>query len=123
MEIQISGEIVRRVHGGQDAPVTEAAVMARKIANFLPLVCQRAGAVIVHNADARYTGIRFDVVAGWAVLEMPTGDGPYRIVHQAFQDDGFGLTEKEIRRIDRTHKPEGVALTTAHALLSRGFLK
>lgn len=52
MEIQISSDIVRRVHGGRNAPMTGTAIQARTIANFLPLLCQRAGANIVHNVDA-----------------------------------------------------------------------
>ncbi|WP_369153858.1 hypothetical protein [Streptomyces sp. R02] len=70
MEIQISGGIVRRVRGGQDAPVNSLAIQARTVANFLPLICQRAGASIVHNVDANYTGIRFDTKVGPVVLEM-----------------------------------------------------
>ncbi|MEU4497595.1 hypothetical protein AB0F96_30220 [Streptomyces sp. NPDC023998] len=57
MEIQISGGIVRRVRGGKDAPMNGLAIQARTVANFLPLLCQRARAKIVHNSDANYTGI------------------------------------------------------------------
>ena len=79
MEIQISDGIVRRVRGGKDAPVNGLAIQARTVANFLPLVCERVGASIVHNADANYTGIRFDTKVGPVVLEIPTGDRSYRL--------------------------------------------
>ncbi|WP_371647758.1 MULTISPECIES: hypothetical protein [unclassified Streptomyces] len=123
MEIKISDGIVRRVKGGTDAPMTGPAIQARTIANFLPLICQRAGASIVHNADANYTGIRFETTAGAVVLEMPTGDRPYRLVHQLPEPDAIGRTEVEMRRFPQIYKPRGVAHITAEFLTSRGFLK
>ncbi|MFC9280233.1 hypothetical protein [Streptomyces collinus] len=122
MEIQISGGIVRRVRGGTDAPMNGLAVQARTVANFLPLPCQRAGAMIVHNADANYTGIRFDTKVGPVVLEMPRGDHPYRLVHELVEPDGSGRIEVEMRRFPQIYKPRGVAHITAEFLQSRGFL-
>ncbi|MGP4014110.1 hypothetical protein [Streptomyces sp. 4N124] len=123
MEIQISDGIVRRVRGGKNAPMNGLAIQARTVANFLPLLCQRAGAKIVHNADANYTGIRFDTNVGPVVLEMPTGDGPYRLVHEFNEPDEYGRTEVEMRRFPQIYKPRGVAHITAEFLSSRGFLK
>ncbi|MER5184809.1 hypothetical protein ABT009_42080 [Streptomyces sp. NPDC002896] len=123
MEIQISGGIVRRVRGGQGAPMTGLAIQARTIANFLPLICERAGANIVHNADANYTGIRFDTKVGPVVLEIPSGDRPYRIVHELIEPDEKGRTEVEMRRISQIYKPQGIAHITAEFLRTRGFLK
>ncbi|UFR07229.1 hypothetical protein KBP30_41605 [Streptomyces sp. Go40/10] len=123
MEIQISDGIVRRVRGGIDTPMTGPAIQARTIANFLPLICQRAGANIVHNSDANYTGIRFDTKVGPVVLEMPTGDRPYRLVHELPEPDETGRTEVEMRRFPQIYKPRGVAHITAEFLQSRGFLK
>ncbi|MFJ3311099.1 hypothetical protein ACIPSA_50930 [Streptomyces sp. NPDC086549] len=123
MEIQISDGIVRRVHGGKDAPMNSLAIQARTVANFLPLICQRAGASIVHNSDANYTGIRFETKEGPVVLEMPTGDRPYRLVHQLPEPDETGRTEVEMRRFPQIYKPRGVAHITAEFLSSRGFLK
>jgi hypothetical protein len=123
MEIQISGGIVRRVRGGQDAPVNGLAIQARTVANFLPLICQRAGANIVHNVDANYTGIRFDTKVGPVVLEMPKGDQPYRVVHELIEPDEKGRTEVEMRRFPQIYKPQGIAHITAEFLRTRGFLK
>ncbi|MGW5136809.1 hypothetical protein [Streptomyces sp. NPDC004135] len=123
MEIQISGGIVRRVRGGQDAPMDGLAIQARTVANFLPLMCQRAGANIVHNIDANYTGIRFDTKVGPVVLEMPKGEQPYRIVHEFIEPDETGRTEVEMRRFPQIYKPQGIALMTSEFLRSRGFLK
>lgn len=103
--------------------MTGLAIQARTIANFLPLNCQRSGASIVHNSDANYTGIRFDTKVGAVVLEMPTGDGPYRLVHQLPEPDENGRTEVEMRRFPQIYKPRGVAHITAEFLQSRGFLK
>ncbi|MFJ4791009.1 hypothetical protein [Streptomyces sp. NPDC088794] len=122
MEIQISDGIVRRVRGS-DAPMNGLAIQARTVANFLPLVCQRAGASIVHNSDANYTGIRFETKVGPVVLEMPTGDRPYRLVHELSEPDEYGRTEVEMRRFPQIYKPRGVAHITAEFLSSRGFLK
>ncbi|MGW4107730.1 hypothetical protein [Streptomyces sp. NPDC004976] len=123
MEISISGGIVRRVRGGQDAPMTGLAIQARTIAGFLPLVCARMGAKVVHNVDANYTGIRFDTKVGPVVLEMPVGDLPYRLVHEFVEPDEKGRTEVEMRRFPQIYKPNGIALMTAEFLRTRGFLK
>ncbi|OIJ93241.1 hypothetical protein BIV25_26015 [Streptomyces sp. MUSC 14] len=123
MEIQISDGIVRRVRGGIDAPMTGLAIQARTVANLLPLLCQRAGASIVHNSDANYTGIRFDTKVGPVVLEMPTGDRPYRLVHELPEPDATGRSEVEMRRFPQIYKPAGVAHITAEFLRTRGFLK
>jgi hypothetical protein len=123
VEIQISEGIVRRVRGGKDAPMNGLAIQARTVANFLPLICQRAGANIVHNTDANYTGIRFDTKVGPVILEIPTGDRPYRLVHEFSEPDANGRTEKELRRFPQIYKPRGIAHITAEFLLSRGFLK
>ncbi|MGW2696076.1 hypothetical protein ACWC3Y_30450 [Streptomyces sp. NPDC001296] len=123
MEIQISDGIVRRVRGGKDAPMTGLAIQARTVANFLPLICERAGASIVHNSDANYTGIRFDTKVGPVVLEMPSGDRPYRLVHELIEPDETGRTEVEMRRFPQIYKPRGVAHITAEFLRTRGFLK
>lgn len=122
MEIQISDGIVCRVRGGIDAPMNGLAIQARTVANFLPLLCQRAGASIVHNSDANYTGIRFDTKVGPVVLEMPTGDRPYRLVHELIEPDEKGRTEVEMRRFPQIYKPRGIAHITAEFLRSRGFL-
>lgn len=122
MEIQISDGIVRRVRGGEDAPMNGLAIQARTIANFLPLLCQRTGAKVVHNSDANYTGIRFDTNVGPVVLEMPTGDAPYRLVHELIVPDENGRTEVEMRRFPQIYKPHGIALITAEFLRTRGFL-
>ncbi|MDQ0956122.1 hypothetical protein QFZ24_010131 [Streptomyces phaeochromogenes] len=123
MEIRISDGIVRRVRGGKNAPMNGLAIQARTVANFLPLICQRAGASIVHNTDENYTGIRFDTKVGPVVLEIPTGDRPYRLVHQLPEPDENGRTEVEMRRFPQIYKPRGVAHITAEFLISRGFLK
>lgn len=99
------------------------AIQARTVANFLPLMCQRAGANIVHNIDANYTGIRFDTKVGPVVLEMPKGEQPYRIVHEFIEPDETGRTEVEMRRFPQIYKPQGIALMTSEFLRSRGFLK
>ncbi|MFE2587167.1 hypothetical protein [Streptomyces sp. NPDC059378] len=122
MEIQISNGIVRRVRGGTDAPMSGTAIQARRIANFLPLVCQRADAKIVHNSDAKFTGIRFETKVGPVVLEIPVSDGSYRLVHELIEPDATGRTEVELRRFPQIYKPQGVALVTAEFLRSRGFL-
>ncbi|MEU6375548.1 hypothetical protein [Streptomyces sp. NPDC046909] len=122
MEIKISDGIVRRVRGGTDAPMNGLAIQARTVANLLPLACQRAGAKIVHNSDANYTGIRFDTKVGPVVLEMPSGDGPYRLVHELIEPDETGRTEVEMRRFPQIYKAPGIALITAEFLSSRGFL-
>ncbi|MFI9835210.1 hypothetical protein ACIHIX_46990 [Streptomyces sp. NPDC051913] len=122
MEIKISDGIVRRVRGGSGAPMNTLAIQARTVANFLPLACQRAGATIVHNSDAHYTGIRFNTKVGPVVLEMPSGDGPYRLVHELPEPDETGRTEVEMRRFPQIYKPQGVAHITAEFLSSRGFL-
>ncbi|MFE3268858.1 hypothetical protein [Streptomyces sp. NPDC059215] len=121
MEIQISGGIVSRVPGS-DAPVTVPAILARTIANFLPLSTRRAGANIVHNKDDKYTGIRIDTKYGPIVLEMPTGNDPYRLVHQLPEPDETGRTEVEMRRFPQIYKPQGIALIFGEFLQSRGFL-
>ncbi|KMS74293.1 hypothetical protein ACM01_15475 [Streptomyces viridochromogenes] len=123
MEIQIKGGTVRRVRGGKDAPLNTLSVQARTVANFLSLACRRAGAKIVHNSDAGYTGIRFDTKVGPVVLEMPTGDDPYRIVHELIEPDEYGRTEIEMRRFPQSYKPQGIAHITGEFLMSRGFLK
>lgn len=123
MEIQIADGIVRRVRGGQDAPLNPLSIQARTVANLLPLVCHRAGAKIVHNADANYTGIRFETPVGPVVLEMPNGDDPYRLVHEFIEPDATGRTEVELRRFPQIYKPAGIAFNTAEFLRSRGFLK
>ncbi|MFI7012626.1 hypothetical protein [Streptomyces sp. NPDC050145] len=122
MEIKISDGIVRRVHGGTDAPMNGLAVQARTIANLLPLVAQRADTSIVHNADANYTGIRFNTKVGPVVLEIPSGEKPYRIVHELVEPDAKGRTEVEMRRIPQLYKPQGIALMTSEFLRTRGFL-
>ncbi|MBQ0954394.1 hypothetical protein [Streptomyces sp. RK76] len=123
MEIQITEGVVRRVHGGQNAPMNGLAIQARTIANFLPLSCVRAGANIVHNSDANYTGIRFDTKVGPVVLEMPSDEGPYRLVHELIEPDERGRTEVEMRRFPQIYKPRGVAHITAEFLRTRGFQK
>ncbi|WP_438306559.1 hypothetical protein ACSHXN_43775 (plasmid) [Streptomyces sp. HUAS TT11] len=123
MEIQISDGIVRRVRGGKNAPMNGLAIQARTVANFLPLICERVSASIVHNADANYTGIRFDTKVGPVVLEIPTGDRPYRLVHELIEPDEKGRTEVEMRRFPQIYKPRGIAHITAEFLRSRGFLK
>ncbi|MDQ0994822.1 hypothetical protein [Streptomyces sp. V3I7] len=121
MELLISDGIVRRVRGGQNAPMTGLAIQARTIANFLPLWCERAGAKVVHNADKDVTGIRFDTKVGPVVLEMPIGDRPYRLVHEFIDPDEKGRTEVEMRRFPQIYKPQGIAHITAEFLSSRGF--
>ncbi|MEU5436500.1 hypothetical protein AB0G73_24405 [Streptomyces sp. NPDC020719] len=122
MEITISDGIVRRVEGGKTAPNTPQAIQARTIANYLPLPCQRAGAKIVHNADARYTGVRLETSTGPVVLEMPTEQGGvYRIV-QEFIEPVNGKTERELVRFPQIYKPQGIALMASDFLRSRGFL-
>ncbi|MCF2435954.1 hypothetical protein LV779_22080 [Streptomyces thinghirensis] len=76
MEIQITDNpsaAARRTERAHERPGN---IQARTIANFLPLSCARAGANIVHNLDANYTGIRFDTKVGLVVLEMPSGRRP-----------------------------------------------
>lgn len=123
VEIMISGGVVRRVQGGTEAPNTPQAIQARTIANFLPLSCQRVGAKIVHNPDARYTGIRIDGPAnGPVVIEMPTeAGGVFRIV-QEFIEPEEGKTERELVRFPQIYKPQGVAFMASEFLRSRGFL-
>ncbi|GGV69742.1 hypothetical protein GCM10010277_80030 [Streptomyces longisporoflavus] len=123
MELQITDGIVRGVRGA-DAPMTRRAVQARTIANFLPLLCARAGVKIVHNADRNYTGIRFETTAaGPVVLEMPVGDEPYRLVQEFIDPDKLGRTEVELRRFPQIYKPQGIAHITGEFLRSKGFLK
>ncbi|MFC7309028.1 hypothetical protein ACFQVC_33095 [Streptomyces monticola] len=123
MELQISDGIVRQVRGS-DAPMTGLAIRARTIANFLPLLCARAGVKIVHNCDRNYTGIRFETKsAGPVVLEMPTGEGPYRLVQEFIDPDKAGRMEVELRRFPQIYKPQGIAYITAEFLRSNGFLK
>ncbi|MCX4411177.1 hypothetical protein OG840_59305 [Streptomyces sp. NBC_01764] len=121
MEIKISDGIVRLVPGA-DAPMNGLAIQARTVANFLPLSVRRAGANIVHNVDDKYTGIRIDTKRGPIVLEMPTGDAPYRLVHQLPEPDEAGRTEVEMRRFPQIYKPQGIAHIMGEFLLSRGFL-
>lgn len=102
--------------------MTGTAIQARTIANFLPLLCQRAGANIVHNVDANYTGIRFDTKVGPVVLEIPVNGGLYRLVHELPEPDAQGRTEVEMRRFPQIYKPQGIALITAEFLRTRGFL-
>ncbi|MCT9093441.1 hypothetical protein N4G70_31915 [Streptomyces sp. ASQP_92] len=122
MEITISEGIVRRTEGGQGAPNTPQAIQARTIANFLPLHCQRAGAKIVHNVDARYTGIRMETSAGPVIIEMPTeAGGVFRVV-QEFIEPVNGKTERELVRFPQIYKAQGIAYMTSEFLRSRGFL-
>lgn len=121
MEITISGGIVRRVRGA-DAPMNGLAIQARTVANFLPLSVRRSGANIVHDVDHKYTGIRVDTKRGPIVLEMPTGDAPYRLVHQLPEPDETGRTEVEMRRFPQIYKPQGIAHIMGEFLQSRGFL-
>ncbi|MWA07647.1 hypothetical protein [Streptomyces sp. BA2] len=123
MELTITDGIVRGVRGAE-APMTGLAVQARTIANFLPLLCARAGVKIVHNSDRNYTGIRFETkAAGPVVLEMPTGEEPYRLVQEFIEPDKSGRMEVELRRFPQIYKPHGIALVTAEFLRSNGFLK
>ncbi|MFF1570958.1 hypothetical protein ACFVY1_47970 [Streptomyces sp. NPDC058293] len=123
MELQITDGIVRGVRG-MDAPMTDRAIRARTIANLLPLLCARAGVKIVHNSDRGYTGIRFETKAdGPIVLEMPTGDEPFRLVQEFIDPDKSGRMEVELRRFPQIYKPNGIAFMTAEFLRSRGFLK
>ncbi|MFE4870507.1 hypothetical protein [Streptomyces sp. NPDC056682] len=118
----ISEGIVRRVEGGKNAPNTPQVVRARTIANFLPLSCQRAGAKIVHNVDARYTGIRMETSTGPVVIEMPTeAGGVYRVV-QEFIEPVKGKSERELVRFPQIYKPQGIAYMASEFLRSRGFL-
>ncbi|MFG2463249.1 hypothetical protein ACGFWE_40215 [Streptomyces sp. NPDC048523] len=123
MELTITDGIVRGVRGA-DAPMNERAVRARTIANFLPLLCARAGVRIVHDTDGNYTGIRFETkAAGPVVLEMPTAEEPYRLVQQFIDPDKSGRMEVELRRFPQIYKPHGIALITAEFLRSNGFLR
>ncbi|WP_405968873.1 hypothetical protein OG613_47020 (plasmid) [Streptomyces sp. NBC_00015] len=121
MEIKISGGHVRRVPGA-DAPMNALAIQARKVANFLPLSVRRAGADIVHNVDDKYTGIRVNTKRGPVVLEMPTGDANYRLVHQLPEPNEDGRTEVEMRHFPQIYKPQGIAHILGEFLQSRGFL-
>ncbi|MFE5847928.1 hypothetical protein ACFQ7N_40530 [Streptomyces niveus] len=119
----ISGDRVRRVHGGKDAPNTPQAIEARRIASFLSLACQRAGAKIVHNEDARYVGVRMETRVGPVVLEMPTeAGGNFRLVHEFIEPKPNGDTSSEILHLPPVYKPQGIALMTSQVLASRGFL-
>lgn len=123
VELTITDGIVRGVRGA-DAPMTGLAVQARTIANFLPLLCSRAGVTIVHNSDRNYTGIRFETkAAGPVVLEIPTGEEPYRLVQEFIDPDESGRMEVELRRFPQIYKPHGIAHITAEFLRSNGFLK
>ncbi|MEV7454080.1 hypothetical protein [Streptomyces nigra] len=123
MELQISDGIVRGVNGA-DAPMTGQAIKARTIANFLPLLCARAGARIVHNSDRGYTGIRFETkAAGPVVLEMPLGEEPYRLIQEFIDPDKAGRMEVELRRFPQIYKPHGIAYITAEFLRANGFLR
>ncbi|MFF0206248.1 hypothetical protein [Streptomyces sp. NPDC005017] len=102
--------------------MTRQAILARAIAGLMSLPGRRAQAAIVHNNDADYTGIRFATKAGWIVLEMPTGDQPYRLVHELPEPDEHGRTEVEMRRFPQIYKPHGIAHITTEFLLARGFL-
>ncbi|MFI6340769.1 hypothetical protein [Streptomyces sp. NPDC050535] len=121
MEIKISDGIVSRVRGA-DAPMTGLAIQARKVANFLPLSVRRAGADIIHNVDDKYTGIRVNTNRGPVVLEMPTGDSAYRLVHQLPEPNEDGQTEVEMRHFPQIYKPQGIAHIMGQFLESRGFL-
>ncbi|GHC88618.1 hypothetical protein [Streptomyces flavofungini] len=121
MEIQISDGIVHRIPGDK-ALMNHRAIQARSIANFLPLLCQRADAKIVHNIDANYTGIRFDTKHGAVVLEVPFGDGPYRLVRELVEPDRAGRTSVEMLRFPQLYKPQGIAHMTAEFLSTRGYL-
>ncbi|MFE7077129.1 hypothetical protein ACFU96_44295 [Streptomyces sp. NPDC057620] len=121
MEIEIKSGIVRRVSGA-DAPMSGLAIQARTIANFLPLFVRRVGADIVHDVDSNYTGIRINTKRGPVVLEMPSGDAPYRLVHQLPEPKKDGRTELEMRRFPQIYKPQGVAHILGQFLQSRGFL-
>ncbi|MDQ1051756.1 hypothetical protein [Streptomyces sp. V4I2] len=121
MEIKISDGIVSRVRGA-DAPMNGLAIQARTVANFLPLSVRRAGADILHNIDDKYTGIRVNTKRGPVVLEMPTGDANYRLVHQLPEPNKAGQTEVEMRRFPQIYKPHGIALILGQFLESRGFL-
>jgi len=123
VELKITDGIVRGMSGA-DAPMTEPAIRARTIANLLPLLCARAGVRIVHNVDRNYTGIRFETrAAGPVVLEMPTGDQPYRLVQEFIEPDEAGRMEVELRRFPQIYKPQGIAYITAEFLRSFGFLR
>ncbi|MFF8932239.1 hypothetical protein ACF1AO_33805 [Streptomyces longwoodensis] len=123
VELLITDGIVRPMRGA-DAPMTGLAIKARTVANFLPLLCARAGAKIIHNSDRGYTGIRFDTMAvGPVVLEMPTGDEPYRLVQEFIDPDEKGRTEVELRRFPQIYKPQGIAHMTAQFLQANGFLR
>ncbi|MGW6218174.1 hypothetical protein [Streptomyces sp. NPDC055109] len=121
MEIQISDGKVRRVRPA-DAPTNALSIQARTVANFLPLSVRRVGTTIVHNLDDKYTGIRVDTKKGPIVLEMPTGDAPYRLVHQLPQPNETGRTEVEMRRFPQIYKAKGIANIMGQFLESRGFL-
>ncbi|MFI1401162.1 hypothetical protein [Streptomyces sp. NPDC020681] len=120
MEITISEGIVRRAKEAQNTP---RVIEARRIASFLSLACQRAGAKIVHNEDAGYVGIRMDTKAGPVVLEVPAeAGGVYRLVNEFVEADDKGRTEREILRIPQIYKAQGIALMSSDFLRSRGFL-
>ncbi|MEU6459802.1 hypothetical protein [Streptomyces sp. NPDC047065] len=123
MELLITDGIVGALRDAE-APMTPLAVRARTIANFLPLMCVRAGAKIVHNFDRNYTAIRFDTkAAGPVILEIPSDTGDYRLVQELIEPRADGTMEVELRRIPQTYKPHGIALITAEFLRTRGFLK
>lgn len=90
--------------------------------NYLPLSVRRAGATIVHNTDDHYTGIRIDTKRGPIVLEIPTGDAPYRVVHQLPEPDETGRTEVEMRHFPQIYPPQAIAHILGEFLQSRGFL-
>ncbi|MCC3655728.1 hypothetical protein GTY57_29480 [Streptomyces sp. SID5475] len=124
MEIEIRNGIVRKVDGGVSAPNTPQAIKARTIANELPLNCVRAGAKIVHNADAPYTGIRFETRAGAVILEMPANLGDsVRVIHERITppEDPEPVNPVQIARWE-SYKPKGIALMVGELLRSRGFL-
>ncbi|MGW4951453.1 hypothetical protein [Streptomyces parvulus] len=123
MELLITDGIVGAVRG-PEAPMTPLAIRARTIANFLPLMCVRADAKIVHNFDRNYTGIRFETKgAGPVVLEMPTDANPFRLVQEFIDPRKDGTTAVELRRIPQIYEPHGIALIAAEFLRTRGFLK
>ncbi|MFD9825494.1 hypothetical protein [Streptomyces violascens] len=81
MELVISEGIVRSQAQGPD---TVHAQRARSIANFLPRPELLRDAVIVHNTDENYTGLRFDTAAGPVVVMMPVAAGfEFNVVHES----------------------------------------
>ncbi|MFF0516991.1 hypothetical protein [Streptomyces sp. NPDC004250] len=123
MELLITDGIVGALRDAE-APMTPLAVRARTIANFLPLMCVRVGAKIVHNLDRNYTAIRFETkAAGPVILEIPSDAGDFRLVQELIDPRADGTMEVELRRIPQIYKPHGIALITAEFLRTRGFLK